>query len=91
MPDFRSSPAVYAGTWDSIREHFAAGTLVNRLPRYTGPALFVHGERSPIPPIESEKSASLIEGAQLEVVRGAGHFPWFERPSSVAGPVGAFV
>jgi pimeloyl-ACP methyl ester carboxylesterase len=91
MPEFRSSPAVYSGTWDSIREHFAAGTLVNALPRYTGPALFVHGEQSPIPPIESEKSASLIEGAQLEVVAGAGHFPWLERSGSVAEPVRAFV
>jgi pimeloyl-ACP methyl ester carboxylesterase len=87
MPDFRSNTAVYAGTWDSIREHFARGTLVDGLPRYTGPALFVHGEKSPIPASESEKSASLIDGAQLEVVAEAGHFPWLERPGSVAGPV----
>jgi pimeloyl-ACP methyl ester carboxylesterase len=91
MPAFRSNPAVYAGTWDSIREHFAAGTLVDTLPRYTGPALFVHGEKSPIPPVESEKSASLVEGAQFEVIADAGHFPWLERPGSVAGPVRAIV
>jgi pimeloyl-ACP methyl ester carboxylesterase len=91
MPEFRSSTAVYSGTWDSIREHFAAGTLVNGLPLYTGPALFVHGEKSPIPPVESEKSASLVEGAELEVIADAGHFAWLERPGSVAGPVKAIV
>jgi pimeloyl-ACP methyl ester carboxylesterase len=91
MPDFRSSTAVYAGTWESIRGHFAAGTLVDALPRYAGPALFVHGEKSPIPPVESEKSASLIEGARLEVVTEAGHFPWLERPGSVAAPIRVIV
>jgi proline iminopeptidase len=91
MPAFHSSTAVYSATWDSIREHFAAGTLVKSLPRYTGPALFVHGEKSPIPPSESEKSASLIEGADLEVIPDAGHFAWLERPGSLAGPVRAIV
>jgi pimeloyl-ACP methyl ester carboxylesterase len=89
MPGFRSSTAVYSGTWDSIRDHFAAGTLVDALPRYKGPALFIHGEKSPIPPIESEKSANLIEGAQFEVILDAGHFVWLERPGSVAALVRA--
>ena len=91
MPDFRSSTAVYAGTWGSIREHFARRTLVDALPRYAGPTLFVHGEKSPIPASESEKSSNLIEGAQLEVVSDAGHFPWLERSGSVAGPIRAIV
>jgi proline iminopeptidase len=87
MPPFRSSVSVYSGTWESIRSHFAAGTLIANLPRYNGRALFVHGRESPIPPGRSEESAHLIDGARVEVLPGAGHFPWLERPGSVAAAV----
>ena len=87
MPPFRSSVSVYTETWESIRSHFAAGTLVSNLPRFTGRALFIHGRESPIPPARSEESARLIDGARVEVLPGAGHFPWLEHPGSVAAPV----
>jgi pimeloyl-ACP methyl ester carboxylesterase len=91
MPPLRSSVSVYSGTWDSIRSHFAAGTLVSNLPRYDGRALFVHGGGSPIPPRRSEESAQLIVGARVAIVPGAGHFPWLERPGSVATAVREFL
>jgi pimeloyl-ACP methyl ester carboxylesterase len=91
MPPLRSSVSVYSGTWESIRSHFAAGTLVSNLPRYSGRALFVHGRESPIPPGRSEESAHLIGGARVEVLPGAGHFPWLERPGSVAAAVREFL
>jgi pimeloyl-ACP methyl ester carboxylesterase len=91
MPPFRSSVAVYSGTWESIRSHFAAGTLVSNLPRFNGRALFVHGRESPIPPRRSEESGHLIDGARLEVIPGAGHFPWLERPGCVAAAVREFL
>ena len=91
MPPFRSSVSVYSETWESIRKHFAAGTLVSDLPRFTGRALFVHGQGSPIPPARSEESASLIDGARVEVLPGAGHFPWLEQPGSVATAVQEFL
>jgi pimeloyl-ACP methyl ester carboxylesterase len=91
MPPFRSSVSVYSGTWESIRSHFAARTLISNLPRYNGRALFVHGRESPIPPGRSEESAHLIDGARVEVVPGAGHFPWLERPGSVAAAVREFL
>jgi pimeloyl-ACP methyl ester carboxylesterase len=91
MPPFRSSVPVYSGTWDSIRSHFAAGTLVSNLLRFSGRALFVHGRESPIPPRRSEESANLIDGARVEVVPGAGHFPWLERPGSVGTAVREFL
>jgi pimeloyl-ACP methyl ester carboxylesterase len=91
MPPFRSSVSVYSGTWESIRSHFAAGTLISNLPRYSGQALFIHGRESPIPPERSEESAHLIDGARLEVLSGAGHFPWLERPGSVAAAVREFI
>jgi pimeloyl-ACP methyl ester carboxylesterase len=91
MPSFRWSVPAYSATWDSIRAHFADETLVSGLPRYPGPALFVHGRESPVPPTESEKSARLIEGAQVHIVDRAGHFPWLERPGVVARSVRQFV
>ena len=91
MPPFRSSVSVYSGTWESIRSHFAARTLIANLPRYNGRALFVHGRESPIPPGRSEDSAHLIDGARVEVLPGAGHFPWLERPGSVAAAVREFL
>jgi pimeloyl-ACP methyl ester carboxylesterase len=91
VPSFRSSVAAYSATWDSIRAHFAAGTLVTGLRRYGGPALFIHGRESPVPRTESEKSARLIRGAQVEIVDRAGHFPWLERPGVVARAVRQFV
>jgi pimeloyl-ACP methyl ester carboxylesterase len=91
MPPFRSSVSVYSGTWESVHSHFAAGTLISNLPRYSGRALFVHGRESPIPPERSEESAHLIDGARLEILPGAGHFPWLERPGSVAAAVRQFL
>jgi pimeloyl-ACP methyl ester carboxylesterase len=91
MPPLRSSASVYAGTWESIRSHFAAGTLVSDLPRYRGPTLFIHGRESPIPPARSDESAQLIEGARLVVLSGVGHLPWLERPGSVAAAVREFL
>jgi pimeloyl-ACP methyl ester carboxylesterase len=43
---------------------------------------------SPIPPRWSEESAALVPGARVEVVEKAGHFPWLERPGSIAAAVG---
>jgi pimeloyl-ACP methyl ester carboxylesterase len=48
------------------------------------PLGFVAGAASPMPADEAAgATASAIPGAWLEVVDGAGHFPWHERPGSV--------
>lgn len=44
---------------------------------------FVHGSASPMPVSASTDTASLLPNAEVEVVDGAGHFVWFERPGSV--------
>ena len=83
MPPMTMSPAVYAETSASIRDHFERGTLVSALPRFAGPTLFVHGRESPIPPARSEESAALIPGARVELLADCGHFPWLEQPGAV--------
>jgi pimeloyl-ACP methyl ester carboxylesterase len=63
-------------------EHFKRRTLEQGLRAFTGPALVVHGERSPIPLVEAERTAALMPQAQLAVNRH-GHWPWLEEPGLV--------
>jgi pimeloyl-ACP methyl ester carboxylesterase len=58
--------------------------LAERLAEITVRLGFVAGERSPRPVKgAAAATARAVPGAWLEVVDGAGHFPWFERPGSV--------
>ena len=47
------------------------------------PAIFVLGAASPIPARHGLASAGLIPGAQYQLEKDCGHFPWLERPGSV--------
>ena len=47
------------------------------------PVGFVHGSRSPMPLAASTDAADRIPGAWVDVVDGAGHFPWVEAPGAV--------
>jgi pimeloyl-ACP methyl ester carboxylesterase len=44
---------------------------------------FVHGAASPMPLSASTDTVELLAHADLEVVEGAGHFIWFERPGTI--------
>ncbi len=88
MPPFRFHP-FGAVTWASIMEHFERRTLERELPAFAKPALVVHGERSPIPLVEAERTAALMPRAQLAVNRH-GHWPWLEEPGLVRGLIAGF-
>ena len=75
------SLAGFQGTWASIVDSLPA--LSAALPELTLPFGFVHGGESPIPVSASRDTAALIPGATVEVVPGAGHFIWHERPGAV--------
>jgi pimeloyl-ACP methyl ester carboxylesterase len=68
-------------TWASIQE--GQPGLASRLPGIEVPFTFVHGGSSPMPVIQSSASVDLLPDAELEVVEGAGHFVWYERPGAV--------
>jgi proline iminopeptidase len=94
----RASPpparvGVEASIWTnrSMSVHFERGTLTERLPRASAPALFVHGEVDPLPPSSSVRTAALVPGAKVEVIPGCGHFPWLEQPGSVRRAVETFL
>jgi len=83
MPAIDMSIQCYAGTFESIREHFTLGTLQEMLPRIRVPSVFLLGAASPIPPEHGIASAALIPGARYEVLDDCGHFVWLEFPGSV--------
>ena len=88
LPDgMRISLACYEGTFGSVTGHLDAG-FGGRLKEITAPAVFVLGERSPMPVAQGEQTAALLPGAEVRVVPGAGHLPWHERPGCVADAAG---
>ena len=93
MPDIELVVPAFAGTMASVNAHAEAETLVRGLPAVPAeiPVLFVHGAASPMPVRASTESAKLIPHAEVEVIEGAGHFIWHERPDEVRDVVRAFV
>jgi len=72
----------YAGLFASLQQ--ALPRLAEALAGVRVPLGFVAGARSPMPRDGAAgATARAVPGAWLEVVAGAGHFPWFERPGCV--------
>ena len=66
--------------------------LAERLPRYRSPALVVQGEDDRlVPRRHGEVYAEGFGDAKLELVPGAGHSAFAERPDAVAGTVADFL
>jgi pimeloyl-ACP methyl ester carboxylesterase len=61
-------------------------------PTISAPLMLVHGREDRIVPLScSERYASLVPGAKLNVIDGAGHFIEAERPNELAAIVKGFV
>jgi proline iminopeptidase len=89
VPEFRYGDS--SDTWKSIAEHLEARTLEEQLPAFTKPFLLIHGERSPIPLVEAERTVALVPGAELVVHRGKGHLGWIEEPGFINREVERFI
>jgi proline iminopeptidase len=83
VPEVRRDPEGASATFASIKQHFEVGTLERGLPQLRMPALIVHGDASPLPYTEAERTAALISGARLRILPGIGHVTWLERPGLV--------
>lgn len=82
FPRMRASKEAADGLWPDMMRSLPS--LAAALPSVTVPVGFLLGERSPLRPGEAGlPTAALIPTAWAEVVPGAGHFLWFERPGSV--------
>lgn len=89
MPALRMSLDGFAGTWESLMEGLPA--LEASLPAIRVPVRFVHGDSSPIPVTASTDTAERIPGAAVDIIDGAGHFIWYERPGAVRAGLDALV
>ena len=81
MPDIAITVDGYAETWESVLHELPA--LEAALSGIGVPVGFVVGGRSPMPAAASTDTADRIPGAWVEVVDGAGHFVWLDRPGAV--------
>lgn len=82
LPPMRISLAAYSGVWSSLFDSLPA--LEAALPSINVPVGVLVGKQSPMPPDAAGiATARVIPGAWVEVVEGAGHFPWLERAGSV--------
>jgi pimeloyl-ACP methyl ester carboxylesterase len=80
--DTETSVPAYAGLFASLQEELPR--LAAALPGVAVPFGFVAGDRSPMPCEQAAgATARVVPGAWLELVAGAGHFAWFERPGCV--------
>jgi len=81
-PDLPMSPDAHVGLWNDLKARLP--DLESGLVDIRVPVGVVVGERSPMPPDQAGRAtADAIPGAWVEVVDGAGHFVWWERPGSV--------
>jgi pimeloyl-ACP methyl ester carboxylesterase len=82
MPEIETSRESMEGIFATVVSSMP--TLAARLGDCKVPMAFLAGEASPLPPDEaSGATAALMPDASLEIVPGAGHFPWVERPGCV--------
>jgi pimeloyl-ACP methyl ester carboxylesterase len=82
MPDVHLSVEAYAGGYESLTAELPA--LTERLGRISVPLGIVAGAASPMPvDLAAKATTDAIPGGWLEVVDGAGHFPWQDRPGCV--------
>ncbi len=84
LPAFmRASVGAYGATFASVTE-VQAGGLADRLGAIAAPAVFVLGEKSPMPVSQGEGTAARLLRAEVQLVPAAGHLPWHEQPGCVA-------
>jgi pimeloyl-ACP methyl ester carboxylesterase len=82
FPECAASVPAYSGVWASVVAELPR--LEAALPAIRLPFGCVAGRASPMPVDEAAApTVRAIPGAWLEVVDGAGHLPWFERPGCV--------
>src|ERR1022692_2286663 len=66
-PGLRASMAGYVGTFVSMSEHLADGSLASALRQLRVPAIFLLGAQSPMPVSQGEQAAGVTGGDRLRV------------------------
>lgn len=82
FPGMQLSVEAYSATFASL--HAELPGLAARLAGLSVPTVFVHGAGSPMPVTASTDTVATIGAAAvIQVLGGAGHFPWLERPGTL--------
>jgi pimeloyl-ACP methyl ester carboxylesterase len=82
FPGLELSVEAYAATFASL--HAELPPLAARLAGSAVPTAFVHGAGSPMPvSASSDTAAAMGPSATVEILAGAGHFPWLECPGAL--------
>ncbi len=68
--------------------------LLDQLERITSPTLVIAGDLDPVTPVSAAQE--IVDGlrpgvGRLEIVEGAGHFPWLDRPDRFGAVVERFI
>ena len=75
----------------STGEH-AIEPYIDRLAEFTGDVLIVWGDNDAyIGSEQAEEQRQIFRNARVEVIAGAGHWPWLEQPEVVAGHLTGFL
>lgn len=82
FPVFRLSSVAYAALLEAVV--VALPRLEAALGQVSAPFGCLSGAASPMPASSGAATARAIPGGWQEIVDGAGHIPWFERPGCVA-------
>lgn len=75
--------------WAIIPQVTTAFDLRPRLKNLTAPVLIIHGRSDPLETAQEVHEA--LAGSRLEMIEGAGHFPWLEQPQKVLGLLEEFL
>lgn len=82
FPGMELSVEAYSATFESL--HAELPGLAGLLAGLSVPTVLVHGAGSPMPVTASTDTAAAIGAAAvIQVLGGAGHFPWMERPGAL--------
>jgi pimeloyl-ACP methyl ester carboxylesterase len=66
--------------------------LQKTLPKLTAPTLLIWGSKDPIMPEEERQTLrAALPHAQVRILDGLGHNPFWEDPKAVAGAINAFL
>jgi proline iminopeptidase len=87
-PAYRSiamSTEAYAATFESLLGELPH--LAHQLRGCDVPTVFVAGGASPMPTSSSLATAELLADSTVEIIDGAGHFVWLDRPGTVTRSV----
>jgi pimeloyl-ACP methyl ester carboxylesterase len=89
----RDAAAIPLRVWIAVLDEGLTGAeLLQTLPRITAPTLLIWGSKDPLIPEDARQSLRQgLPKAQVKVLQGLGHNPFWEQPQVCADVIKAFL